>query len=240
MPDLFFQPETWLALLTLIGIELVLAVDNLLFISIVSAKLPPEQQHRARIYGLALAWVMRIILILFVLWLFGHQIVVFTLAGFEFTVQSLMLIGGGAFLIGRSTYEIHQRLERAPDRPGEIPRFSMFGAVVIQIGLVDMVFSFDSVFAAVGITRNPIIIISAASVAIGAMMLFAGPMTRFINRTPTLRILALAFLLLIGVNLIAEGLGQYIPRGYIYFAMVFAMFVEFLNLRAERRQSNGP
>jgi len=229
------QPEAWIALATLIGIELVLAVDNLLFISIVSAKLPVEQQHRARVLGLCLAWVMRIVLIVSVVWLVGHDVRLFSVGGYMVTVQTVMLVAGGAFLIGRSTYEIHQRLEGPAAASGQKRIRSSFLAVVIQIGVLDMVFSLDSVFTAVGVTRDVLVIVAAATVAIGAMILFAGPMTRFINRTPTLRTLTLAFLLLIGVNLIAEGLGQYIPRGYIYFAMIFALFVEFLNLRAERR-----
>ncbi len=236
MIDWLTQPEAWLALATLIGIELVLAVDNLLFISIISARLPEDQQVRARTFGLAFAWVTRMILLLGVVWAVGHTAVLFAIFGFSVTIEVLLLVVGGAFLIGRSTYEIHQRIEGETDDTQIYRRSVTFWSVVIQIGLLDMVFSLDSVFTAVGVTRSLPVMMIAATVAIGAMMLFATPVARFVNRTPTLRMLTLAFLILIGVNLIAEGIGQYIPRGYIYFAMVFALFVEFLNLRAERRR----
>jgi predicted tellurium resistance membrane protein TerC len=236
--DWLQQPEIWAALLTLIGIELVLAVDNLLFISIVSARLPEEEQVRARTMGLALAWVGRMILLVMVVWAVGHTATLFVVAEFEVTIEVALLILGGAFLIGRSTYEIHQRIDGGSEPGGTVKAVSSsVASVVVQIGLLDMVFSLDSVLTAVGLTRHLPVMMVAATVAILAMMLFATPVAHFVNRTPTIRMLTLAFLLLIGVNLIAEGIGQYIPRGYIYFAMGFALFVEFLNLRAEERRS---
>lgn len=236
MLDWLASPEAWLALLTLVGIELILAVDNLLFISVVSAKLPPEQQNRARILGLSLAWVVRMAMLVGVVWVVQLGVTLFTVFGVAVTLESVLLLGGGAFLVGRGTVEIHQRLEGREAETEPVPVRTSVTAVVLQIGLLDAVFSLDSVFTAVGMTRHLGVMMLSATAAIAAMMAFAGPMTRLLNRTPTLRMLTLAFIILIGVNLIGEALGQAMPRGMIYFAMGFALAVEVLNLRAAHRK----
>jgi predicted tellurium resistance membrane protein TerC len=212
-------------------LEIVLGVDNIIFISILAGKLPLEQQQRARQTGLALALITRILLLLSLSWIISLEEDLFSVVGFGFSGRDLILLGGGLFLIAKATYEIHERLE------GETGHAAVKGAVsftsvIIQILLLDIVFSLDSVITAVGMADEVIIMIAAVIIAVGVMLLAAGAISDFVNRHPTVKMLALAFLLLIGVNLVAEGFGQHIPKGYIYFAMAFSVFVELLNLRA--------
>ena len=227
------EPESWIALLTLLGLEVVLGIDNVIFLSILSSKLPVAQQSKARFIGLSLAMLMRIILLLSISWVIRLTAPLFTVLAQEISGRDLILIIGGLFLLGKSTHEMHQRLE------GEEGRLSAkvaptFTSVIVQITLLDAVFSLDSVITAVGLVKEIAIMVIAVLASVGLMMLYAGQVCRFIERHPTLKILALSFLLLIGVTLIAEGFDRNIPKGYIYFSMAFAMFVEMINLKARR------
>jgi predicted tellurium resistance membrane protein TerC len=228
------DPQTWIAFLTLSVLELVLGIDNVIFISILSGKLPPVQQPKARYIGLSLALVMRVLLLLSLTWVMGLVEPIFTVFRQDVSGRDLILFVGGLFLIGKSTHEIHGSLE---GEEGEKSRkvFAGFTGVIIQIMLLDIVFSLDSVITAVGMVNNIWIMIAAVVVSIIAMMLFAGSIGAFVQRHPTIKMLALAFLLLIGVTLIAEGLHQHISKGYIYFAMAFSVFVEFLNIRLRKK-----
>jgi predicted tellurium resistance membrane protein TerC len=212
-------------------LEIVLGVDNIIFISILAGKLPLEQQQRARQTGLALALITRILLLLSLSWIISLEEDLFSVVGFGFSGRDLILLGGGLFLIAKATYEIHERLEGETGHAAVKGTVS-FTSVIIQILLLDIVFSLDSVITAVGMADEVIIMIAAVIIAVGVMLLAAGSISDFVNRHPTVKMLALAFLLLIGVNLVAEGFGQHIPKGYIYFAMAFSVFVELLNLRA--------
>jgi predicted tellurium resistance membrane protein TerC len=235
------DPQSWVALLTLTVLEIVLGIDNLVFISILAGKLPKEQQHRARQTGLGLAVITRVLMLLSISWIIQLQDPILPLSIQENTAlpeairhlagRDLILLGGGLFLIYKATKEIHDRLE------GETGHASAkvaatFRSVIIQILLLDMVFSIDSVITAVGLAEHVEIMIAAVIVAVGIMLWAAGGISDFVNRHPTVKMLALSFLLLIGVNLIAEGFHVHIPRGYIYFAMAFSVLVEVLNLRA--------
>ncbi len=224
------------ALLTLTSLEIVLGVDNIIFISILAGKLPAEQQKRARQTGLALALITRIALLLSLSWIIGLTEPLFAVFGFEVSGRDLILILGGLFLLGKSTYEIHERLEGESGH-GSSRAAASFTSVIIQILLLDVVFSLDSVITAVGMVDEIIIMVTAVIIAVAVMLLAAGSISDFVNRHPTVKMLALSFLLLIGVNLLAEGFGQHIPKGYIYFAMAFSVFVEMLNLRI-RSKSN--
>ncbi|HSJ15275.1 MAG TPA: TerC family protein [Longimicrobiales bacterium] len=224
------DPAIWIAFLTLTALEIVLGIDNIIFISILSGKLPPEQQQRARMIGLGLAMVMRILLLLTLAWIIRLTAPLFEVLGQEISGRDLILIVGGLFLIGKSTYEIHEKLE---GEHGETARrvAPSFNNVIFQILLLDMVFSLDSVITAVGMVRQVGVMIAAVVVAVAFMMVFAGPIARFVERHPTIKMLALSFLLLIGVTLVAEGFEQHISKGYIYFAMAFSVLVEMLNIR---------
>ncbi|PLS78561.1 MAG: hypothetical protein CYG59_17955 [Chloroflexi bacterium] len=224
------------ALLTLTSLEIVLGVDNIIFISILAGKLPAEQQKRARQTGLALALITRIALLLSLSWIIGLTEPLVAVFGFEVSGRDLILILGGLFLLGKSTYEIHERLEGESGH-GSSRAAASFTSVIIQILLLDVVFSLDSVITAVGMVDEIIIMVTAVIIAVAVMLLAAGSISDFVNRHPTVKMLALSFLLLIGVNLLAEGFGQHIPKGYIYFAMAFSVFVEMLNLRI-RSKSN--
>jgi Membrane protein TerC, possibly involved in tellurium resistance len=228
------DPQIWIAFATLTVLELVLGIDNVIFISILSGKLPKEQQARARFVGLTLALGMRVLLLLSLSWIIGLTEPVFTLFGKAFSGRDLVLLIGGLFLIGKSTHEIHGSLE---GEEGEASKrvYSSFASVIVQITLLDIVFSLDSVITAVGMVNNLVIMISAVVISIVAMMFFAGPIGQFVERHPTIKMLALAFLLLIGVTLVGEGFGQHIPKGYIYFAMAFSVLVEILNIRLRRK-----
>lgn len=228
------DPQIWVAFLTLTLLELVLGIDNVIFISILSGKLPEEQQARARYIGLTLALVMRVILLFSLSWIIGLTAPLFNIFGQDVSGRDLVLLIGGLFLIAKSTHEIHGSLEGDEGHAAKRV-YASFTSVIIQITLLDIVFSLDSVITAVGMVNNIWIMVAAVVISIIAMMLFAGPIGGFVERHPTIKMLALAFLLLIGVTLIAEGLHQHIPKGYIYFAMAFSVLVEFLNMRLRKR-----
>lgn len=234
MMDWIADPQTWIAFLTLTVLELVLGIDNIIFISILSGKLPEEEQPRARYIGLALALMMRVLLLMSLSWVIGLTEPLFAVGGQEVSGRDLVLLIGGLFLIAKSTHEIHGSLE-GQEGEGSRKVYSGFTSVIIQIMLLDIVFSLDSVITAVGMVSNLWIMISAVVVSIIAMMFFAGTIGAFVQRHPTIKMLALAFLLLIGVTLIAEGLHQHISKGYIYFAMAFSVFVEILNIRLRKK-----
>ncbi len=227
------DPQIWIGLATLSAMEVVLGIDNVVFISILAAKLPTSQQSVARRVGLALAMVMRIALLFSLSWVIGLTAPLFSVGEQEFSGRDLILIAGGLFLLAKSTHEIHQKLEGVEGRSSDRVHAS-FKSVILQIVLLDAVFSLDSVITAVGMVDQIGVMIAAVVIAVGFMMVFAGPISRFVERHPTVKILALSFLLLIGVTLIAEGFDQHIPKGYIYFAMAFSLFVEFLNLRLRK------
>ncbi len=227
-------PEGWIALGTLTALEIVLGIDNIVFISILAGKLPEEQRDRARKIGLSLAMVMRILLLLSITWVMGLTAPWFTALGQEISGRDLILILGGLFLIGKSTYEIHDKLEGHEGHGSERVAAS-FTAVIVQILLLDVVFSLDSVITAVGMADDVMVMILAVMIAVGVMLLSAGAISEFVERRPTVKMLALSFLLLIGVSLMAEGFEQHIPKGYIYFAMGFSIFVEMINLRIRSR-----
>ena len=228
------DPQIWIAFVTLAVLELVLGIDNVIFISILSGKLPPKDQAKARLIGLSLALIMRVILLFSLTWVMGLVEPLFTLMGQSVSGRDLILLIGGLFLIAKSTHEIHGSLEGVE---GEASKkvYAGFTGVIIQIMLLDIVFSLDSVITAIGMVSNVWIMIAAVVVSIIAMMLFAGKIGAFVQRHPTIKMLALAFLLLIGVTLIAEGFHQHISKGYIYFAMAFSVFVEMLNIRLRRK-----
>ena len=221
--------DGWIALATLTVLEIVLGIDNIVFISILAGKLKPEQRKRARTLGLGLAMGTRILLLLSITWVMGLTTPLFTLVK-DISGRDLILLIGGLFLIAKSTHEIHDKLE-GPDRHGAAPTAASFGGVLVQIALLDIVFSLDSVITAVGMVEHVGVMIIAVIVAVGVMLFSAGPISDFVERHPTVKMLALSFLLLIGVSLIGEGLDQHIPKGYIYFAMGFSIFVEMINLR---------
>jgi predicted tellurium resistance membrane protein TerC len=233
------DPNVWIAFATLTVLELVLGIDNVIFISILSGKLPPEQQARARYVGLGLAFVMRVLLLLSLSWVIGLVEPLFTLFGRGISGKDLVLLVGGLFLIAKSTHEIHGSLE-GPEGHDAKKTYSSFAGVIIQIVLLDIVFSLDSVITAVGMISDQYgpngvwIMIMAVVISIVAMMAFAGPIGNFVQRHPTIKMLALSFLLLIGVMLVAEGFHQKIPKGYIYFAMAFSVVVEILNMRLRK------
>jgi predicted tellurium resistance membrane protein TerC len=227
------DPQIWIALATLTALEVVLGIDNVVFISILASKLPTTQQSRARRLGLLLAMGTRIALLFAITWVIRLTAPLFAVLGQEISGRDIILIAGGLFLLAKSTHEIHEKLEGESGRTAErIP--PSFASVLVQIMLLDIVFSLDSVITAVGMVDDIAIMIAAVVIAVGFMMLFAGPVSTFVERHPTVKMLALSFLLLIGMLLIAEGLDQHIPKGYIYFAMAFSVFVETLNLRLKR------
>jgi predicted tellurium resistance membrane protein TerC len=226
--------ELAVAFLTLSVLEIVLGIDNVIFISILAGKLPKEQQAKARFIGLGLAMITRLLLLLSIAWMAKLTAPLFTLVGHDFSGRDLILIIGGIFLVWKSTHEIHHKLEGAEEGHGGGKVKAAFSAIIIQIILLDIVFSLDSVITAVGMVSNIPVMMAAVVVAVIFMMLFAGPISAFVERHPTVKMLALSFLLLIGVTLIADGFGQHISKGYIYFAMGFSVFVEFLNIRMRK------
>jgi predicted tellurium resistance membrane protein TerC len=232
--DFLTNPDIWVGFLTLLALEIVLGIDNVVFISILASKLPPPQQPRARQVGLGLALITRLLLLFTISWIIGLTAPLFEVFGNEFSGRDLILIVGGLFLLAKATYEIHDKLE------GESGHASAkvsgaFAAVVIQIMLMDIVFSLDSVITAVGMVDELAVMVAAVVVAVGVMLWSAGPISRFVDAHPTVKVLALSFLLLIGLSLMLEGFEYHIPKGYIYFAMGFSLFVELLNLRARAR-----
>ncbi|HEX6133583.1 MAG TPA: TerC family protein [Longimicrobiales bacterium] len=228
------DPAIWIAFGTLTLLEIVLGIDNIVFISILAGKLPAEKQGRARFVGLGLAMLMRILLLLVLSWIIRLTAPLFEVVGQEISGRDLILIAGGLFLVAKSTFEIHEKLEgEHGEKSKRVP--PSFAAVIVQILLLDIVFSLDSVITAVGMVDEVGVMIAAVVTAVAFMMFFAGPISRFVERHPTVKMLALSFLLLIGVTLIAEGFEQHISKGYIYFAMAFSVFVEMLNLKLRRR-----
>ena len=232
--DWITDPQIWIAFATLTVLELVLGIDNVIFVSILSGKLPEKQQPKARFIGLALALIMRVVLLFSLTWVMGLTAPLFSVWTQQVSGRDLILIIGGLFLLFKSTHEIHGSLEGNEGHASK-KVYASFAAVIVQIMLLDIVFSLDSVITAVGMVDNIWIMISAVVISIIAMMLFAGSIGSFVQRHPTIKMLALAFLLLIGVTLIAEGLHQHISKGYIYFAMAFSVFVELLNIRLRRK-----
>ena len=235
--ELLTNPETWIALATLTLLEIVLGIDNVIFISILVQRLPAGQRDRARIIGLSLAMGMRIALLLTISWIASLTQIVISLFGRDLSWRDLILIGGGLFLVWKATTEIHESLEGEPAHhaaPDAKP--ASFGGVLIQILLLDIVFSLDSVLTAVGMVDEVAIMIVAVVIAVGVMLVASGPLSRFVHEHPTVKMLALSFLLLIGVTLIADGFGFHIDKAYIYAAMGFAVFVEALNLRSRRKR----
>jgi predicted tellurium resistance membrane protein TerC len=231
--DWITDPQAWVAFATLTVLEIVLGIDNIVFISILSSRLPKAQQPRARALGLGLAMLSRVALLFSLTWISRLTAPLFTVLGQEISGRDLVLIFGGLFLLAKSTHEIHARLEG--ESGGGKPRVApTLRSVLVQIMLLDIVFSLDSVITAVGMVDQLAIMVAAVMVAVGFMMLFATPLSDFVDRHPTVKILALSFLLLIGMALVAEGLDQHIPKGYIYFAMAFSVGVEILNLKARR------
>jgi predicted tellurium resistance membrane protein TerC len=232
--DWIADPEIWIAFTTLTALEIVLGIDNIIFISILASKLPPAQQPRARTVGLALAMGMRILLLLSLAWIMRLTTPLLSIGGFALAGRDLILLIGGLFLLAKSTYEIHDKLEgvegHASAKVG-----ATFSGVIVQILLLDVVFSLDSVITAVGMVKQIPVMVAAVIVAVLVMMAAAGGISSFVDRHPTVKMLALAFLLLIGTSLVAEGLHFHIPKGYIYFAMAFSVGVEMLNLRLRAR-----
>ena len=229
------QPETWIAFITLVALELVLGGDNVIFITILAGKLPRNQQARARSIGILLAIITRILLLISLSWIIGLTQPLFTLLGFEVSGRDLILIAGGLFLLTKSTYEIHHKLEGVEGEASTRVK-AAFVSVIVQIMLLDVVFSLDSVITAVGMVDEIAIMIFAVIAAAVVMIFTAGAIGSFVDHHPTIKMLALSFLLLIGFTLIVEGLHQHIPKGYIYFAMGFSVFVEMLNLRIRQPQ----
>ncbi len=237
--DWMANPESWIALLTLTALELVLGIDNIVFITILAGKLPEEQRAKARLIGLALAMLMRLALLLTLAWMVRLTAPLFTALGNEISGRDLILLIGGLFLLAKATREIHHSLEGVEGSASQKVAASM-AAVLTQIVILDIVFSLDSVITAVGMVKEIPVMVIAIIVAVGLMMLFARPVGDFVEGHPTVRMLALSFLLLIGVALLADGLDFHIPKGYIYFAMGFSVFVEMLNLRVRRKRRAKP
>jgi predicted tellurium resistance membrane protein TerC len=230
-----FSAESWAALLTLTVLEIVLGIDNIVFISILAGKLPAEQRRRARTLGLGLAMGTRILLLLSLTWVMRLTRPLMTIGPQEISGRDVILLLGGMFLLWKSTHEIHERLEgEAETAARQTGKVNTMAGVLTQIALLDVVFSLDSVITAVGMANEIAIMVAAIVIAVGVMMLASGPLGDFVERHPTIKMLALSFLLLIGMALVAEGFHQHIPKGYIYFAMGFSVFVEMLNLRARR------
>ena len=234
MLELLSDPQAWIALATLTALELVLGIDNIVFISILVDKLPKAQQERARRIGLFMAMFMRIGLLLVLSWIIGLVAPLFTVLGQEISGRDLILILGGLFLIYKSTGEIHQSMEGEEGHASSRVK-ATFTAVILQIMVIDMVFSLDSIITAVGMVDELAVMVAAVVLSVGMMMLFAGAIGRFVSDHPTIKMLALAFLVVVGVVLIAEGLDYHVPKGFVYFAMAFSLGVEMLNIRMRKR-----
>ncbi len=234
--ELLFSAEAWIALATLTALEIVLGIDNIIFITILVGRLPEEQRQRARIFGLGLAMITRILLLLSLTWVMGLTRPLLAVAGLEVSGRDVILIGGGLFLLVKSTLEIHSSLEGVDDIARKTADGSgQFISTLVQIALIDIIFSLDSVITAVGLVRQIPVMVLAIVIAVGVMMFCAKAIGEFVDRHPTLKMLALSFLILVGVALVAEGLEFHLPRGYIYFAMAFSVCVEMLNIRVRRR-----
>ena len=230
------NPEIWVALLTLTALELVLGIDNIIFISILAGRLPEHQRDKARKLGLAAAAISRLGLLFAISWIVGLTAPLFELFGHAFSWRDLILIGGGLFLIGKATHEIHAKIEDAGEPLKPFTAGATFGSVIVQIMLLDVVFSLDSIITAVGMVDERWVMVTAILVSIAFMIAFAGPLSRFVEAHPTVKVLALSFLIMIGLVLIADGFGQHIPKGYVYAAMAFSVFVELINLWIRRKE----
>lgn len=233
--EMLAQPEIWIALATLTALELVLGIDNIIFISILAGKLPPEQRDRARRLGIALAAITRLALLFAISWIVGLTAPLFSVFGHAVSWRDLILIGGGLFLIGKATHEIHQKLEGVSEQVHAGAAAASFSGVIVQIMLLDIVFSLDSIITAVGMVEQRWVMFAAILISIAFMLLFARPIGDFVERHPTVKVLALSFLIMIGLVLMADGFGQKIPKGYIYAAMAFSVFVEMINLWIRKR-----
>ncbi len=234
---IFLHAEAWVSLVTLTALEIVLGIDNIVFITILAGKLPAAEQPRARRLGLAFALVTRVLLLLGITWLMSLDATLATVAGVSVSGRSLILLAGGLFLIAKATLEIFERLEVEHAETEPPAGRGKLAWVVVQIGVLDIVFSLDSVITAVGMASQVVIMIIAVVLAVAIMMAFAGPVGDFVNRHPSMKMLALAFLLMVGVLLVAESLGQHVDKGYVYFAMAFSLGVELLNIRARRARA---
>ena len=238
--DWLTDPNAWIGLLTLTLLEIVLGVDNIIFISILAGKLPQEQRAKARRLGLMGAFVSRLLLLLSIAWVVRLTAPLFTVFDVDISGRGLILIIGGLFLIGKATHEIHDKLEGEHEADSTTKVVRSLTAVVAQIMVIDVVFSLDSVITAVGMVDQVSIMIAANVIALGIMLVAATPISNFVDRHPTVKMLALSFLVLIGTNLVAEGIGQHIPKGYTYFAMAFSVLVEMLNIRVRSKSGKAP
>jgi len=236
MMDLLTSPEAWAALLTLTALEIVLGIDNVIFLSVIVARIPPRQAKRARQIGLALALAFRILLLSLLVWLIGLTEDVVSFRGVGFSWRDIILIAGGLFLIAKATHEIHTEVDAAENDPHAAPSPNAFFWVIVQIVIIDMVFSLDSIITAIGMAQDLEIMVAAVVIACVIMYVSSGPVANFVAEHPTTKMLALAFLVLIGVALVADGFKFHIPRGYIYFAIVFSAAVEFFNVLAKRNR----
>jgi predicted tellurium resistance membrane protein TerC len=239
MIELWSTPEAWAALLTLTALEIVLGIDNVIFLSVIVSRIPPVQAKRARQIGLALALVFRIVLLSLLVWLIGLTEAVLTVRGLAFSWRDIILIGGGLFLIAKATHEIHTEVEAHDSQDNAASKASAFALVIIQIIIIDVVFSLDSIITAIGMAQDLQIMIAAVVIACIVMYVSSGPVARFVAEHPTTKMLALAFLVLIGVALVADGFKFHIPRGYIYFAIAFSAAVELFNVLAKRNRKNS-
>ena len=228
------DPQAWMALATLTALEIVLGIDNIIFISIITGKLPPHQRNKGRIIGLALAMIMRILLLLSLAFIMRLTQPLVTMFSLEISGKGIILIGGGLFLLAKSTLEIHDSLEGGEGH-GEKKAWASFAGAMVQIMVIDIVFSLDSVITALGMAEHLTVMVIAVVVAVLFMMFASGAVSRFVEKHPTVKMLALSFLLLIGLALIADGFGLHIPKGYLYFAMAFSVFVEMLNIKLRKR-----
>jgi predicted tellurium resistance membrane protein TerC len=235
--DWIADPGIWASLITLTAMEIVLGIDNIVFISVIVGKLPPHQATRARQLGLGMALVFRIILLFALFWIIGLTTPVFTIFGEDFSWRDIVLLAGGLFLLVKATREIHTDVEGNNEKEGASKVYASFGATVAQIAVVDMVFSIDSIVTAVGMAEHVGVMIAAVIIAVAIMYVASGPVAGFIDRHPTTRMLALAFLLMIGIALVADGIGFHIPRGYLYAAMAFSAIVEILNVAARHNRA---
>jgi predicted tellurium resistance membrane protein TerC len=233
---LFADPQLWIAFLTLTALELVLGIDNIIFISILVDRLPPETREKARKIGLFLAMFMRIGLLLTLSWLVGLTAPLFSVLGQSISGRDLILVSGGLFLLWKSTHEIHQLLEGEEGEASSAVQ-ATFSAIIMQIIVIDIVFSLDSIITAVGMVDNVAVMIAAVVASVGLMMVFAAGIGRFVSDHPTIKMLALSFLMVVGVALMAEGFGHKVPKGYIYFAMAFSVIVEMLNIRMRKKRT---
>ncbi|MGE5682931.1 MAG: TerC family protein [Bacillota bacterium] len=234
------DPQSWIALVTLVVLEIVLGIDNIIFISILTGKLPKESQNKARLTGLSLAMLTRIALLFSLSVIMKLTSPLFSVFSAEISGRDIILIAGGLFLLAKSTHEIHEKLEGEESDDPVSKTYPSYTSVIIQVILLDIVFSLDSVITAIGMVDELFIMITAVVIAVGFMLVFSGVVSRFVLEHPTIKMLALSFLLLIGVSLIAEGFDQHIPKGYIYFAMAFSVFVEMLNLKARSKRKTTP